>query len=158
MKICIFGLGYVGTVSAACLAELGHEVTGIDINTNKVGIITRGKSPIVEEKIDDLIKKMVSAGRLFATTEILEAISGADMVLISVGTPSEEDGSLSLTAIQETCQKIGETLHLMGNYPIIVIRSTVMPGTTEGILIPLIEKISCKKAGVDFGVCLIQSF
>ena len=158
MKICIFGLGYVGTVSAACLAELGHEVTGIDINTNKVGIITRGKSPIVEEKIDDLIKKMVSAGRLFATTEILEAISGADMVLISVGTPSEEDGSLSLTAIQETCQKIGETMHLMGNYPIIVIRSTVMPGTTEGILIPLIEKISCKKAGVDFGVCFNPEF
>ena len=158
MKICVFGLGYVGTISAVCLADLGHEVAGIDINAIKVGIITSGRSPIVEEKIEELIKKMVSIGRLIATTEVQEAVSGANIVLICVGTPNEDDGSLSLKAIQHTCQQIGETMHLMGNYPVIVLRSTVMPGTTEGVLIPLLEKISRKKAGVDFGVCYNPEF
>jgi GDP-mannose 6-dehydrogenase len=158
MKITIFGLGYVGTVSAACLAEMGHIVFGMDINMVKVGLINSGHSPIVEEKIDEVIEGMVSEGRLKATTDIQEAIVDANIVLICVGTPNEDDGSLSMQAIKMTCQQIGETMHLMADYPVIVLRSTVMPGTTEEVLIPLLESISCKKAGVDFGVCFNPEF
>jgi GDP-mannose 6-dehydrogenase len=158
MKIAVFGLGYVGTVSAACLADIGHEVVGMDINATKAGIINSGHSPIVEEKIDELISKMVLIGRLKATTDIKEAVAGANIVLICVGTPNEDDGSLSLQAIQMTCQQIGETMHLMDSYPIIVLRSTVIPGTTEDVLIPIIEGITHKKAGVDFGVCFNPEF
>ena len=158
MKIAIFGLGYVGTVSAACLAELGHLVTGVDINPQKVGIINQGRSPIVESQIDELVCKVVTGGRLKATTNLEEALDGARVALICVGTPNEEDGSLSIQSVRKTCQMIGGMLGVMEDYPVIVIRSTVMPGTTQEVVIPLLEESSGKKAGKDFGVCFNPEF
>src|SRR5450759_2574975 len=158
MKITIFGLGYVGTVSAACLAELGHQVIGVDINPQKVEIINQGRSPIVETQINELVCKVVTAGSLKATTNIEEALFGARVALICVGTPNEEDGSLSLQSVRSTCQMIGGVLDVMEDYPVIVLRSTVMPGTTQEVIIPLLEESSRKKAGKDFGVCFNPEF
>ena len=158
MKIAVFGLGYVGTVSAACLADMGHEVIGLDVNPIKVEIINHKKSPIIEKDISELVEQMVSQGRLHATTEIEKALLGVNLVYICVGTPNEDDGSLSTQAIVRTCESIAASMSLMAEYPVIILRSTVMPGTTEDLVIPTLERISNKKAGVDFGVCFNPEF
>jgi GDP-mannose 6-dehydrogenase len=158
MKLSVFGLGYVGCVSAACFAKEGHEVTGVDVNPTKVEIINAGKSPIVEAGIGELMAEMVTAGRLRATTDSAEAVAGSEMSLVCVGTPSRDNGSLDLTYVKRVCQEIGAALEGKAGRHTVVIRSTMLPGTIEGTVTPALEVYSGKKAGADFGVCINPEF
>lgn len=153
VKIAIFGLGYVGAVSAACLARDGHQVIGVDPNDAKVGLIGGGRSPIVENGLDELIAATVAAGRLRAVTSAAPAIAASDLSLICVGTPSESNGSLNLAYVRSVCEEIGRCLRDKHEWHTVVMRSTVLPGTMRRIVIPLIETASGKKAGRDFGLC-----
>lgn len=153
MRLSIMGLGYVGAVSAGCFAKDGHCVIGVDTNRTKVDLINQGKSPIVEKEIESIIAKEVSSGRLRATTNISEAVMNSDLSLICVGTPSKENGSLDLTYVGRVCEEIGAVLAEKKGFHIVIIRSTVLPGTMHGFVIPLLEETSGKMAGVDFGVC-----
>lgn len=155
MKISIFGLGYVGCISAACLANDGHEVTGIDVDQTKVDIINNGKSPIVEPELQEAFMKAVSSNRLTATTM---DIKPSDISIVCVGTPSNENGSLQLQYIQRVAGQIGRFLRSIDNYHVVNVRSTVLPGTIDEIVVPLIEKHSSKKAGRDFGICMNPEF
>ncbi|HKQ52306.1 MAG TPA: UDP-glucose/GDP-mannose dehydrogenase family protein [Pyrinomonadaceae bacterium] len=158
MKLSVFGLGYVGCVSAACFAKEGHEVTGVDVNPVKVEIINSGKSPIVEAGINDLIGEMVAAGRLRATTSSADAVRDTEVSLVCVGTPSNANGSLDLTYVKRVCREIGAALETKRSRHTVVMRSTMLPGTIEGIVIPALEVYSGKKAGRDFGVCVNPEF
>ena len=152
MKISIFGLGYVGAVSAGCLAAEGHEVLGVDPVADKVDLINRGQSPIVEAGIGELIEKAVRAGCLRATRDPNVAVHETDLSFICVGTPSQPNGNLDLTYIRRICQQIGSALQSKTDRHTIVIRSTVLPGTMRNIVIPILEDSSGKKAGQDFGI------
>jgi len=156
MNINIFGLGYVGCVSAACLANRKHNVCGIDIEQVKVDIINSGKSPIVEDGLEELISETVASSNLKAM--ISGQIPEADISIICVGTPSNENGSLDLKYLVKVAEQIGEYLSHTKSYHLIVDRSTVLPGTIEDILIPTLESFSGKKAGKDFGVCMNPEF
>jgi GDP-mannose 6-dehydrogenase len=158
MKLSVFGIGYVGCVSAACFARAGHDVIGVDLNSTKVEIINSGKSPIVEAGIDELIAAMVAAGRLRATTSSLEAINQSEVSLVCVGTPSNTNGSLDLNHVKHVCEEIGEALKNKAERHTVVIRSTMLPGTIEGLVLPTLETSSGKKAGKDFGVCINPEF
>jgi GDP-mannose 6-dehydrogenase len=158
MRISIFGIGYVGCVSAACFAKAGHDVIGVDLNPTKVGIINSGKSPIVEAGIDELIAEMVAAGRLRATTSSCEAICNSEASLVCVGTPSNANGSLDLAHVKHVCEEIGASLKNKKERHTVVIRSTMLPGTIEGLVVPTLETISGKQAGKDFGVCINPEF
>lgn len=153
MRISVFGLGYVGTVSAGCLARDGHQVVGVDPVQTKVDLINVGRSPIIEEEINEIIKSMVDAGRLRATQSSLEAVRETELSLVCVGTPSHSNGDLDVRYIRRTCEQIGEALKDTAMHHTIVIRSTILPGTMRGIVIPALEQSSGKKAGIDFGVC-----
>lgn len=155
MKINIFGLGYVGCVSAACLAKNNHLVTGIDVDPVKVKIVNEGRSPIVEEGLDELIQKTVSTGYLKASEK---NIPDADISIICVGTPSNENGSLDLKYIRQVAEDIGCYLKDLNHYHVIVNRSTILPGSIENIIIPILEEKSGKKLGNDFGVCMNPEF
>ena len=122
MRLSIFGLGYVGCVSAACFAKEGHEVVGVDVNQVKVDIINGGRSPIVEPGIEELINEAVGAGRLRATTDTAAAVADSDVSLVCIGTPSHHNGSLDLTYIKRACQQIGEALAAKPRYHIVVMR------------------------------------
>jgi GDP-mannose 6-dehydrogenase len=158
MRLSVFGLGYVGCVSAACFAKEGHEVTGVDVSAVKVEIINSGRSPIVEAGIGELIEEMVSSGRLRATTEAAEAVASSDVSLVCVGTPSRDNGSLDLTYVKRVCQEIGAALEHKRERHTVVIRSTMLPGTIEGTVVPALEVYSGRKAGRDFGVCINPEF
>ena len=158
MKLSIFGLGYVGCVSAACFAKEGHEVIGVDVNQVKVDIINGGRSPIVEPGIEELINEAVGAGRLRATTDTAEAVASTDASLVCIGTPSHSNGSLNLTYIKRACQQIGEAIATKSRYHIVVMRSTMLPGTIEQTVIPTLEVYSGKRAGRDFGVAINPEF
>lgn len=158
MKICVFGLGYVGAVSAACLAQDGHQVIGIDPEQAKVDLINAGKTPIIEKGIGEIIKEQVSKGQLRASTDATAAISNADLLLVCVGTPSLANGNIDLKAIRHVCEQIGEALATQDNAPVIVIRSTMLPGTMRQVVIPTLEASSGKRAGNDFGVCINPEF
>jgi GDP-mannose 6-dehydrogenase len=158
MRISVFGLGYVGCVSAACFAKEGHEVVGVDVNPTKVGIINSGKSPIVEAGVGELIEQMVSSQRLRATSESSEAVMNTDISLICVGTPSHPNGSLDLTYVKRVCQEIGAALETKRNRHIVVIRSTMLPGTINEVVVPTLEVYSGKKAGSGFGICINPEF
>ncbi|HEX8179973.1 MAG TPA: UDP-glucose/GDP-mannose dehydrogenase family protein [Pyrinomonadaceae bacterium] len=158
MKLSVFGLGYVGCVSAACFAREGHEVVGVDVNATKVEIINNGKSPIVEAGIGDLIGEMVSAGRLRATTDSAQAVAASELSLVCVGTPSNANGSLDLTYVGRVCEEIGAALKTKSERHIVVIRSTMLPGTIETVVVPVLEAQSGKRAGRDFGVCINPEF
>jgi len=158
MKISIFGLGYVGCVSAACLAEQGHYVVGVDINDDKVNMINRGQSPIIEQDLEVIIKNCVSAGRLRATTNALEGINDSDISLVCVGTPSNSNGSLNLQFVEQVCREIGQRLSEKKERHVVVLRSTMLPGSTEDRVIPALEEGSGLKAGQGFGVCVNPEF
>ncbi|HEX5706709.1 MAG TPA: nucleotide sugar dehydrogenase, partial [Pyrinomonadaceae bacterium] len=158
MKLSIFGLGYVGCVSAACFAKDGHEVVGVDVNPTKVEIINEGRSPIVEAGVGELIADGVAGGRLRATTDSAEAVAATDLSLVCVGTPSHANGSLDLTYVKRVCQEIGAALERKSARHIVVIRSTMLPGTIESVVTPTLEVYSGKKAGRDFGVCINPEF
>ena len=158
MKLSIFGLGYVGSVSAACFARDGHEVIGVDVNPTKVEIINSGRSPIVEPQLEELISAGVAAGRLRATTNAAEAIANSDVSLLCVGTPGNVNGSLDLTYIKNSCKEIGVALASVDRYHVVVVRSTMLPGSIERHVIPTLEVYSGKRAGKDFGVAINPEF
>ncbi len=153
MKISIFGLGYVGAVSAGCLAADGHTVIGVDPNATKVKLINDGVTPIIEKDIGEIIAKAVAEKRLWATTNVAEAIADTELSIVCVGTPSERNGSLDLRYIRNCCEEIGRALRNKSSWHNVTIRSTILPGTMRNIIIPMLEESSGKKAGVDFGIC-----
>ncbi|MGH7182171.1 MAG: nucleotide sugar dehydrogenase [Nitrospiraceae bacterium] len=158
MKISIFGLGYVGCVSAACFADRGHEVIGVDVNQVKADIINQGRSPIVEPGVGDIIEKAVKDKRLRATTDATEAVHASDISLICVGTPSHHNGSLDLTHVKGVCKQIGAALETKRRYHTVAVRSTMLPGTIADTVIPALEVFSGKKSGRDFGVAINPEF
>jgi GDP-mannose 6-dehydrogenase len=158
MRISVFGLGYVGCVSAACFARDGHEVTGADVNATKVEIINAGRSPIVEAGVGDVIAETVAAGRLRATTDAGEAVRESDLSLVCVGTPSRASGALDLAYIKRVCQEIGAALEAKKARHTVVMRSTMLPGTVAEVVVPTLEVYSGKRAGRDFGVCVNPEF
>jgi GDP-mannose 6-dehydrogenase len=153
LRISIFGLGYVGTVSAGCLAHDGHEVIGVDPVRTKVELINAGHSPIIEADIAEIIASTVRLGRLRATEDQDQAIRDTELSFVCVGTPSQTNGNLDLRYIRRVCELIGQALRNKPTRHTVVIRSTILPGTMHQIVIPVLEECSGKKAGVDFGVC-----
>lgn len=152
MRISIFGLGYVGTVSAGCLARDGHEVVGVDPIQTKVDLINGGASPIIEAEIGDLIAAAVRCGKLRATCDPSEAIQASQLSFVCVGTPSQPNGNLDLRYIRRICEQIGSALKQKDAYHTVVIRSTILPGTMNRIVIPILQEASGRMAGIDFGV------
>jgi len=153
MRIAVFGLGYVGAVSAACLAKEGHTVIGVDPNNTKVELINSGQSPIIETDVGEIIQQAVNDGQLRAITDAASAISECDLSLICVGTPSAANGSLDLRYVELVCKEIGAALKEKTDYHTVVIRSTILPGTMRTIVIPALESSSGMTAGTDFGLC-----
>lgn len=153
MKISIFGLGYVGAVSAGCLANDGHRVIGVDPYQPKVDLINSGQTPVIEKDIGEIIEKTVADGLLSATQSVEEAVNETDISLICVGTPSQLNGSLDLKYVRKVCEEIGAAIKDKSDFHVVVARSTMLPGSMNTIVIPALEQSSGKKAGVDFGVC-----
>ena len=158
MKVSVFGLGYVGSVSAASFAADGHTVIGVDVNPDKVASLNEGRSPIVEKGLDELIRDNAANGRLRATTHTAEAVRDTELSLICVGTPSRKNGSLDLTYLERVAEQIGAALKDKDDYHVVVVRSTVLPGTTHDIVIPALERTSGKKYGTGFGVTVNPEF
>ena len=158
MKVSVFGLGYVGCVSAAAFADDGHEVVGVDVIPEKVAAVNAGRSPIVEPGLEELLQRGTSEGRLRATTSTEEAVRATDLSLICVGTPSRRNGSLDLTYLLRVCEEIGQVLRDKDGYHVVVVRSTVLPGTTHTCVIPALEAASGKKYGEGFGVSVNPEF
>ena len=158
MKIAVLGLGYVGCVTGACLAQMGHTVHGVDVSGAKIRLLNSGQSPVLEQGLEGLVGKMVAEGRLRATLDPAEALSRADISLVAVGTPSRRDGSANLDHLVSALGGIGRFLRGAKKYHVVAVRSTVPPGTTEKLVIPALEKTSGRKAGVDFGVCFHPEF
>lgn len=158
MKISIFGLGYVGCVSAACLCESGHEVWGIDVDESKVNFLREGKSPIVETELPELIAKHRSSGRLNATTSIEEAVRNTELALICVGTPSLPSGALNTEYARRVCEQIGAAMKPLDRPFTVVVRSTLLPGTTRKELLPNLEKHSGKTEGNGFRLAYNPEF
>lgn len=157
-SVSVFGLGYVGSVMVACLADSGHEVIGVDVNPLKTEMIQEGVSPIIEEGLGDLLKQGVMAGRIRATTDPCRAVRASDISFVCVGTPSNPNGSLDLRYVQRVCQEIGEALAQETRYHIVVLRSTMLPGSTQELTVPILEHASGKRAGLDFGVAFNPEF
>lgn len=153
MKISIFGMGYVGTVSAGCLAQEGHDVIGVDPVRTKVDLINAGQTPIIEAEIAEVIATAVKSGRLRATDNEADAVNQTELSFVCVGTPSLANGNLDLAYIRRVCELIGKALKNKAAHHTVVIRSTVLPGTMRQIVIPILEEYSGKKAAVGFGVC-----
>jgi GDP-mannose 6-dehydrogenase len=145
MNVSVFGLGYVGSVSAASFAADGHTVVGVDVNADKVASLNEGRSPIVEKGLEDLIRTAAADGRLRATTDTAEAVHATGLSLLCVGTPSRKNGSLDLAYLERVCEQIGEALKGKAGYHVVVVRSTVLPGTTHDVVIPTLEKASGRK-------------
>ena len=157
-SISVFGLGYVGSVTAACLAHKGNRVVGVDVNPVKVEMLESGRSPIIEAGLDGLMAQGRQACRLHATTDVTAAVSQSEISILCVGTPSLRNGKLDLQSIERVCREIGEALRRKDSFHLIVLRSTVLPGTTESVVIPTLEASSGKRAGMDFAVCFNPEF
>src|SRR5437868_6373249 len=158
MRISVFGLGYVGSVSAACLASDGHDVIGVDVNADKVGAVAAGRSPIVEPGLNELLARAVADGRVRATTDTAEAVGDSEVSLLCVGTPSRRNGSLDLTYLERVSEQVGAALRTKSTYHVVVVRSTVLPGTTHDVIIPTLERASGRKYGDGFGVSVNPEF
>ena len=158
MQIAVFGLGYVGVVSAACLARDGHSVVGVDPNSLKVDLLRQGKSPIVEPELEELIVAAVATGRLVAGSDAAAAVNQCELLLVCVGTPGQPNGSLDLSYVRRVVQQIGTALAGASGYKVIVIRSTLLPGSMQSVVIPALEESSGRRAGTDFGVCINPEF
>ena len=158
LSISLFGLGYVGSVSAACFAHMGHKVTGVDISPAKVEMLDSGRSPIIEARMEELVAEAHKSCRLHATTDSIAAVLASDISFVCVGTPSLRSGKLDLSHVEHVSREIGAALKQKSTFHTIVLRSTVLPGTTETLMIPTIESASSKRAGVDFAVCYNPEF
>ncbi len=158
MNISIFGLGYVGAVSLACLARDGHRVVGVDIDSTKLELIAGGKTPVVEEGMVELMRQVAASGRIQVTTDAQEAVLGSDISLVCVGTPSAPNGSQDQGAILRLAEQMGRALARKGTPHVVVFRSTLVPGTVEDVLRPVVERESGKKDGIDFHLCFQPEF
>lgn len=158
MRISVFGLGYVGTVCAACLAELGHEIVGVDISRTKVELLAGGRAPLVEWQLDELVARVVASGALRATTDAGQAIADTQMSLICVGTPSRADGSLDTSALVSVTHEIGRAILAKNAFHAVVVRSTVLPGTVRGTVLPILEETTGGKLGERFGLASNPEF
>ena len=158
MNVSVFGLGYVGCVSAAALAAEGHTVVGVDANPDKAASVNAGRSPIVEKGLDELIGRSAAGGALRATRDPVEAVTATDLSLVCVGTPSRRNGSLNLMQLERVCEEIGEAIGQKDSHHVVVVRSTVLPGTTYDVVIPALERTSGKKFGTGFGVTVNPEF
>ena len=158
MRISIFGLGYVGAVSLACLSRDGHDVIGVDIDRTKLDLIMAGKTPVVEEGMVDLMQQVASSGRVTVTTDAGKAVLDSDISLVCVGTPSAANGSQDQGAILRLAQEIGKAIRSKTGQHVVVFRSTLVPGTVEDVLRPIVEEHSGKKDGVDFHLCFQPEF
>ena len=158
LTVSVFGLGYVGCVSAACLAKEGHTVIGVDVSTTKVELINAGKSTIIEDGIRELVSDMRASGRLSATTDVAAAVAATEMSIICVGTPCRANGSIDLTYVARVAEQIGEAMARKKTRHTVVVRSTVLPGTTEDVVRPALERTSGMKAGAGFGLCMNPEF
>jgi GDP-mannose 6-dehydrogenase len=158
MRVSVFGLGYVGCVSAASFAGDDHQVVGVDVNAGKVAAINEGRSPIVEPGLDELLSRCASEGRQRATTDTADAVHDSDVSLLCVGTPSRRNGSLDLAYLERVSEQVGAALKDKSSYHVVVVRSTVLPGTTHGVVIPALERESGKKYGEGFGVSVNPEF
>lgn len=158
MRVSVFGLGYVGCVSAACLARDGHTVIGVDVDAHKVAAAASGRSPVLEKGLDELTQQVVRAGRLRTTCDGRLAVMESDVSLICVGTPSNGNGNLNLEFVDRVCIEMGTALAAKNGYHVVVVRSTVLPETIEGRVIPMLEEHSGRTAGIDFGVCMNPEF
>lgn len=154
----VFGLGYVGCVSAACFASRGHAVVGVDVDAGKLDMLRRGVAPIVEESIGEIVEEVVRDGRLTVTDDMEAAVHGTDVSLVCVGTPSSRGGRLSTEYLERVTEQIGRALASKDGWHTVVYRSTMLPGTCTDLLVPLLEKHSGKTAGTDFGVCVNPEF
>jgi GDP-mannose 6-dehydrogenase len=158
MEISVFGMGYVGCVTAACLAESGHRVWGVDVNPDKVDAIAAGESPILEDGIEDMTRRAVKAGTLQTTLDAHEAVHATDVSLVCVGTPSLGGGRLDLAAVIAVAREIGGAMKTKEGHHHVVFRSTMLPGTVRDVLIPVLEEVSGKIAHRDFDVCMNPEF
>ena len=158
MRISIFGLGYVGSVSAACLARDGHTVMALDVNPHKVAALNAAQSPIHEPGLAPLIAAAVASGRLRASTAADDAVRHSDLSFICVGTPSDERGAPDLQYVTRVCEQVGAALAHTEQRHTVVLRSTMLPGTTEEVVIPILNRASGRSAGRDFGVCYSPEF
>jgi GDP-mannose 6-dehydrogenase len=158
MKIAIFGLGYVGSVSTACLAAAGHEVIGVDVDPHKLTLMRSGRSPVSEPGLDDLLGRLVREGRITVTDDTDAAVRACDLCLVCVGTPSRRNGSLDTTYLERVISQIGSALAGTTSYHVVAVRSTVLPGVVRSQLIPLLEQSSGRRVGVDLGVCVNPEF
>ena len=157
-RVSVFGLGYVGSVSGACLAKMGHHVIGVDANPSKVALINRGLPPVIETGLSELLGSVTKSGAFSATESWQEAIAATDVALVCVGTPSSANGSLSTDLVKRVSEQIGAAIATKSDHFVVAIRSTVLPGTVERVVIPILEARSGKVAGRDFGVCMVPEF
>ena len=157
-KVSVFGLGYVGSVTAACLASKGNSVIGVDLSPSKVDQLSSGHSPIVEPRMKELVQNAHAACTLHATTDSAEAVMQTEISFLCVGTPSLRSGKLDLGHVEPVCRDIGRVLKNKTDFHLVVLRSTVLPGTAENIVIPALEQSSGKRMGKDFGVCVNPEF
>ena len=157
-SISIFGLGYVGSVSAACFAHMGHKVTGVDVSRIKVEMLDSGRTPIIEARMEELVAQANRSCRLHATTDSVAAVLASEVSFVCVGTPSQRSGKLDLSHVEKVSREIGAALKQKKSFHTIVLRSTVLPGTTETLMIPAIEQTSGMRSGVDFAVCYNPEF
>jgi GDP-mannose 6-dehydrogenase len=157
-SISVFGLGYVGAVTAICFAHKGNRVFGVDLNPMKVDSLENGRAPIVEERVEQMAGDAHLSGLLRATTDAVAAVNATEISFICVGTPSQRNGKLDLSGVERVCKDIGQALRKKNAFHWIVLRSTVLPGTTESIAIPAIEAASGKREGKDFAVCFHPEF
>ena len=158
MKVAVFGLGYVGSVTAAALARDGHEVVGVDVSAPKIEAIQAGRSPVLEPGMDEIIAQAVADGRLRATDDPADGLTGSELSLICVGTPSRPDGSLDLGYVKQVAGQIGSKLSLAAAGPRVVVRSTVLPGSARGVVLPEVESASGRRAGDGWDLCVNPEF
>jgi len=158
LSVSVFGLGYVGSVSAACFASMGHKVIGVDVSRAKVEMLAAGRTPIIEARMSELVAAANQASRLHATTDATEAVLNSDVSFVCVGTPSMKNGKLDLSHIENVAREIGQAIRQKNSPHVFVLRSTVLPGTTETVALPILEKESGKKCGRDFTVCYNPEF
>ncbi|MFN3868055.1 MAG: UDP-glucose dehydrogenase family protein [Hyphomicrobiaceae bacterium] len=157
-SISVVGLGYVGAVSMACLAELGFRMIGVDVSSEKVSAIRAGRSPIVEDRLAELLDSGAAAGLIDATTNLVAAVLDTDVTFLSVGTPTAADGSCDLTYVRQASRGIGQALAMKSGYHVVVLRCSVPPGTTLDVVTKEIETASGKSLGKDFGICFNPEF